>query len=137
MYKRILLTVDGSENALRAAEHAIELAKLSNAKVDLINVIDFEEARNEMIQTTESELTEVRRQRYQPTVDLLTKNEVNHEVLIFYGNPGLSIVEHANKHDYDIVLVGSRGLNSFQEMFLGSVSHKVVQRVNCPVMIIK
>lgn len=137
MYKHILLTVDGSDNALRAAEHAIQLAKLTEAKVDLINVIDFDEARSEMIQTSDSELTELRRLRYQPTVDLLIENEIEHEVFVFHGNPGLVIVEHANDIDYDLILVGSRGLNSLQEMFLGSVSHKVIQRANCPVLVVK
>jgi nucleotide-binding universal stress UspA family protein len=35
------------------------------------------------------------------------------------------------------VVIGSRGLNSFQEMVLGSVSQKVAKRVNAPVMIVK
>lgn len=35
------------------------------------------------------------------------------------------------------VLVGSRGLNSVQEMVLGSVSHKIAKRVQCPVLIVK
>lgn len=137
MYKNILLAVDGSNNAMRAAEHAVELAKTTGAKVDIINMIDFDNARSEMIQTNESELAELRRQRYQPVVDLLTENSIDPEVFVFYGNPGLGIVEHANDNAYDLVLVGSRGLNSLQEMFLGSVSHKVVQRANCPVLIVK
>ncbi|EGR8654283.1 universal stress protein, partial [Listeria monocytogenes] len=33
--------------------------------------------------------------------------------------------------------IGSRGLNSLQEMVLGSVSHKVMKRVNCPALIVK
>lgn len=46
-------------------------------------------------------------------------------------------MEYANKGSYDIVIIGSRGLNSLQEMVLGSVSHKVVKRVVCPVLIVK
>ena len=39
--------------------------------------------------------------------------------------------------DIDLVIAGSRGLNTLQEMVLGSVSHKIAKRVKCPVMIIK
>ena len=39
--------------------------------------------------------------------------------------------------NFDLVIIGSRGLNSLQEMVLGSVSHKVVKRVKCPVHIVK
>ncbi|RCK13159.1 universal stress protein [Bacillus licheniformis] len=48
-----------------------------------------------------------------------------------------AIVSYANHHDVDIVIIGSRGLNTLQEMVLGSVSHKVAKRVKCPVLIVK
>jgi len=46
-------------------------------------------------------------------------------------------VEYANKEQFEILILGSRGLNSLQEMVLGSVSHKVVKRAECPVLIVK
>ena len=137
MYKQILLAVDGSENSLRATEHAVELAKLSGGKVDLINVIDFDEARSEMIQTRQSEVDESRRARYQPAVELLEENVLKNEVFVFYGNPGTVIVDHAKENDYDVILIGSRGLNKLQEMVLGSVSNRVVQKATCPVLVVK
>jgi len=39
--------------------------------------------------------------------------------------------------DFNPQDVGSRGLNSLQEMVLGSVSHKIAKRVQCPVLIVK
>lgn len=137
MYKQILLAVDGSENAIRATEYAVELGKLSGGKIDLINVIDFDEARSEMIQTRQSEVVESRRQRYQPAVDLLEENGLKNEVFVFYGNPGTVIVDHATENDYDVILIGSRGLNKLQEMVLGSVSNRVVQKATCPVLVVK
>lgn len=56
---------------------------------------------------------------------------------IFHGEPGPAIVEFTNNNSYDLLVIGSRGLNAFQEMVLGSVSHKVVKRANCPVMVVK
>lgn len=41
------------------------------------------------------------------------------------------------KNKVDIVVIGSRGLNTLQEMVLGSVSHKVMKRVHRPAMIVK
>jgi len=35
------------------------------------------------------------------------------------------------------VVMGSRGLSGLKEIFLGSVSHHVVQKSSCPVMIVK
>ncbi|CAH0275835.1 TRAP-T-associated universal stress protein TeaD [Peribacillus simplex] len=56
---------------------------------------------------------------------------------MLYGEPGSSIVYYANKEQFDLVIIGSRGLNSLQEMVLDSVSHKVVNRVKCPVLVVK
>lgn len=46
-------------------------------------------------------------------------------------------MEFANKMDFDVAVVGSRGLNTHQEMVLGSVSHKIAKRVKAPVLIVK
>lgn len=51
--------------------------------------------------------------------------------------PGACLIDYANKGSFDIVIIGSRGLNTLQEMVLGSVSHKVLKRVNCHVLVVK
>ncbi|WP_270908820.1 universal stress protein, partial [Staphylococcus saprophyticus] len=51
--------------------------------------------------------------------------------------PAEKVVEVANSGDYQAVILGSRGLNSLQEMVLGSVSHKVAKRSEIPVIIVK
>lgn len=137
MYKRILVAIDGSNYAVRAAEHAIELAKRFQAEVDLINVVDFEETRAEIMQERREDVEETRRATYQPVVDMLTEENIQHEVFVFYGNPANTIIDHANDQKYDLLLIGSRGLNMLQEMVLGSVSHKVVKRAECPVLLVK
>ncbi|WKB36071.1 universal stress protein [Terrilactibacillus sp. S3-3] len=47
-----------------------------------------------------------------------------------------TILEQINENDYDLVVIGSRGLSGFKE-FLGSVSHSVVQHSSVPVLVIK
>lgn len=58
-------------------------------------------------------------------------------MIILHGTPGPEIIKYANEQQVDLVVIGSRGLNSLQEMVLGSVSHKVMKRVNCPALIVK
>ena len=53
------------------------------------------------------------------------------------GNPSQEIIKYVNAEEIDQLVIGSRGLNTFQEMVLGSVSHKVMKHVNCPVTIVK
>ncbi|MGX0513072.1 nucleotide-binding universal stress UspA family protein [Staphylococcus hominis] len=45
--------------------------------------------------------------------------------------------QNPNSGKYQAIVLGSRGLNSLQEMVLGSVSHKVAKRSKIPVIIVK
>jgi nucleotide-binding universal stress UspA family protein len=53
------------------------------------------------------------------------------------GSPAHSILEYAEKHGNDLIVMGSRGLGPIREFFLGSVSHNVVQNSKIPVLIVK
>ncbi|MFP3845821.1 universal stress protein [Priestia filamentosa] len=135
MYKHILLAVDGSEHSKRAATHAIQLAKLvADAKVEIISILDLSKVKAEVLH---SELKQKRQQGLAEIENVFKQEGVTYTLTMERGEPGLTIVLYANKHAVDIVIIGSRGLNSLQEMVLGSVSHKVAKRVHCPVMIIK
>ncbi|MFC4353806.1 universal stress protein [Chryseomicrobium palamuruense] len=138
MYQHIVLAADGSENALRAAKHAVELAKLGNAKIEIILVADFKKAKYEVLHAESNEALDYeRRQKVRPVEELLLAEHVPYEVKILHGEPGPTIVEYVNNQKADLVVIGSRGLNSLQEMVLGSVSHKVVKRVKVPVLVVK
>ncbi|MBU8691094.1 universal stress protein [Priestia megaterium] len=135
MYQKILLAVDGSEHSKRAAKHAIKIASLvPGAKVEIISAIDLSKVKTEVLH---GELKQKRQQALEEIKSMFEKENVSHELKIERGDPGPTIVSYANKHKFDLVVIGSRGLSSLQEMVLGSVSHKVAKRVHCPVMIIK
>ncbi|OZS76918.1 universal stress protein [Tetzosporium hominis] len=138
MYQHIVLAADGSDNALRAAKHAVALAKFGDAKVEIVYVTDFKKAKYEVLHAESNEALDYeRRQKVRPVEDLLVAENISYDVKILHGEPGPTIVEYVNAHPVDLVIIGSRGLNSLQEMVLGSVSHKVVKRVKAPVLVVK
>ena len=142
MYKRILVAVDGSENSKRAAEHALQIATLhAGATVEVLYVVDYDRIRRDATpksqKTNEDKLHVDRENRLSPIKGVFEQSKVNYEIIIKNGDPGTTIVSFANRGGFDLVIIGSRGLNSFQEMVLGSVSHKVAKRTKAPVMIIK
>ena len=53
------------------------------------------------------------------------------------GDPAQAIVEAADAHNSDMIILGSRGLGTFKQVLLGSVSHKVLAHAKCQVMITK
>lgn len=139
MYQHILLAADGSENSIRAAAEAVKIASLSpDAAVEILFAADPSKVKDEVLNAhTHDEIEFRRRQRLNSVEEVLTAAGLNPKVSIINGDSGPSIVEYADKHHADLIIIGTRGLNALQEFVLGSVSHKVVKRAHCPVLIVK
>ena len=139
MYKHILLASDGSENAVRAAKEAVKIASCTpDSIIEVVYVVDFDKAKSDVLHSNSSIALEIeRRKKNSKVLQFLNEANVKYKTSILRGNPGPEIVKFANEHQVDLVVIGSRGLNSLQEMVLGSVSHKVMKRVNCPALIVK
>ena len=139
MYKRVLLAVDGSENSMRAAAEAAKVAAMgAGSVVEVVYVADFSKSKNEMLHAQGKESLELsRRKKLQPVEDIITQKNVDYEVKILHGQPGQTIVDYAKEEKADIIVIGSRGLNAFQELVIGSVSQLVVKKATCPVLIVK
>jgi len=139
MFKNILLASDGSEYAIRACEKATYLAQQnSESKVIVLYVVDAATSRADVTKSySSSDLDQSRKAKLEITERKLIEAGVSYEVVVLHGDPGPTIVKYANENDVDLCVIGSRGLNRLQEMVLGSVSHKVAKRVECPVMIVK
>lgn len=139
MYKHILLASDGSDNAERAAIEAVKIASFSKeAIIDVVYVIDIDKSKYDVLHANSKEEVDIERWKKNTSViKYLNVENVNYKTTILKGKPGPEIVKYANKENVDIVVIGSRGLNTLQEMVLGSVSHKVMKRVNCPALVVK
>lgn len=138
LFQKIVLATDGSEHSVRSTTHAIELAKKFDGTIDVVYVVDRQTAKSDVLHNSgKLEIAEKRQEKVKPVVDALEKSEVDYTVHILHGEAGPTIVEFTNDNDFDCVVIGSRGLNDLQTFILGSVSHKVAKRVDCPVLIVK
>ncbi|MDW0109945.1 universal stress protein [Sporosarcina aquimarina] len=139
MYQKILLAADGSENSIRAAREAARLANCSDDSIITIAfVADFDKAKESVLHAESKDSLELKRRKQLKPVELILREyDVPYEIKILHGDPAPVLIDFAHAELFDLVVIGSRGLNSFQEMILGSVSHKVMKRLHCPVLLIK
>lgn len=135
MYK-ILLATDGSTNSFKAAEEAARLAGPLQAEVTVISVI-----KEIPISTMPREIYNIiednTQKMLEKTQDFLREKGVEAQVLSYEGNPGTVICEVAEKGGYDLIVMGSSGLGSIEELFLGAVSNKVAHCAKTSVLIVK
>ncbi|WP_147802232.1 universal stress protein [Alkalicoccus halolimnae] len=140
MIKNILLAGDGSQHSLRACEKAVYIAERTDgAEITLIHVVDDLPSRTDVMdeEMNPRDIPDHRKKRVQALINIMEETQVPFHVKHVFGEPGPTIVREANDMGADLVVIGSRGLNQFQQMVLGSVSHKVAKRAKCAVMIVK
>ena len=139
MYQTIMLAADGSENSIRAAREAARLANCSDdCTITIVFVADFDKAKESVLHAESKDSLELtRKKQLKPVEMVLREYDVPYNVQILHGEPAPALIDYAHSESFDLVVIGSRGLSSFQEMILGSVSHKVMKRLRCPVLLVK
>ncbi|WP_404458483.1 universal stress protein [Oceanobacillus kapialis] len=138
VFKKILLAVDGSEHSLRSANYAIQLAEKFDGTIHVVYVVDGNTAKSDVLHAADKfALEKKRNDKLKAVKALLNETNMEYEIKILHGEAGPTIVDYANSNAMEGVVVGSRGLNNLQTFILGSVSHKVAKRVDCPVLIVK
>jgi nucleotide-binding universal stress UspA family protein len=141
MFSKILVPVDGSDNSLRALDHAIFLAKSTGASVTAMHVIESpptvyvesQKLLNELMSKFKAESEKI----LDKCEQIAEKSGVKIETVMTEGDAASNIVGYANKECFDQIIIGSRGLGKFKEMVLGSVSNKVLHHAKCSVLIVK
>lgn len=140
MFKRILLATDGSAHANNAAEQAILLAKQLGASITLVHISESVPDRSELMRANfdvKSILEDHAHQAIITTEKKLEAEGLQYELKVALGDPAGEIIHLAEEGKYDMVIVGSRGLNKLKQVLMGSVSQAVAQEAKCPVLIVK
>jgi nucleotide-binding universal stress UspA family protein len=71
------------------------------------------------------------------TASALSKLQYHAKGYILMGAPALAILQEASASDPDLILMGSHGRRGVTRFLLGSVSHAVLHRAPCPLLIVR
>jgi nucleotide-binding universal stress UspA family protein len=139
--KKILVPVDGSEQARKAIDFAVNLVKQNDATIHLLHVYKLPiipEGIGEYVISDRIELQALGNQIISVAQDEARKKGAQQiEAALIEGDPAERIIAYAKDHDVDIIVMGSRGLGSFKGLLLGSVSNKVSHRADRTCVIVR
>lgn len=139
MYKHIIAAVDGSDDSIRALEHANGLARASEARLTLVHA--YPTTADIVGSSDYSTIVASRKERGQQVLDAMrARVEAGTgavELVLREGPEADAIVEACEALEADLVVVGSRGLGAVQRLLLGSVSDRVAHLAGCPVLIVR
>jgi nucleotide-binding universal stress UspA family protein len=173
MFKKVLVSLDGTEPSEHALEAAIDIAKRYGAHLSLghallrdASIADLRDvaARSGFLEQVTDDLASA---EVVPTVgapgagvpvvvipdatfekigkllldnaDARARDQGLEDVasVLLEDDPGPAILDYAKTHAIDLVVIGSRGYGDIKSLFLGSVSHKVVEGCECPCLVVK
>ncbi|AFM39308.1 universal stress protein UspA-like protein [Desulfosporosinus acidiphilus SJ4] len=142
MFKRILVPTDASEFSRRALKAAIDLAQTVKAEIELLHVSYTPQAFwgytiSYGITVTQDQLDQSGELALEATLTGIDSSTVVIKKKIESGHPVTVILDEIKNEGIDLVIMGSHGYGPITGSVLGSVSQRVLQRANCPVLIIK
>ncbi len=149
MFKNILVALDGSKHAKRAAVIATDLAQRYKSRLQFITVTKKPPPRisDDLRHYMEIEhLTGTPEELVSDTVSKILSDAEKHarkkgvkqvQRIAQSGPVARTITGFAKRQKADLIVMGCRGLGEAEGMLLGSVSHKVVSLADCPVMTVR
>lgn len=161
--KKILVALDRSAGSKQVFARALSLARANQAHLTLLHVLSIEEENNpvmspyfvhykERYSHADPQMFPRANKIYDPK--RRDFKEKGLELLRFYakkaiiaglqteftqitGLPGPTICDFARFCCADVIIIGKRGYSSWQDMFLGNVSHYVIQHAPCSIFLVQ
>ena len=142
---KILVAIDGSEEASAAAEAATQIAKATGSEAHLVYAMQEERYRPhlgpEMWEGWQEGFEHAKRSArswVEEQADPIRSEGVNTaQSHLLLGRPDAAIVWLAEEIGAGLVVVGSRGLGGMKRTLIGSVSDSVARHAHCPVMVVR
>jgi nucleotide-binding universal stress UspA family protein len=151
-FSKILVTVDGSNESMDAADYAIAMAKKedNNSQLIALHVLFSQlgyaystnlfglvtpSSINELLKDAKHEAQQwfdkIKEKMYENDIQLKT------EVVVSSTSVVAAIVDYAEHENVDLIVIGSRGRSGFKKLLLGSTASGVVTYATCPVLVVK
>ena len=135
----ILVAYDGSPHSEKALSKAADIARCSNAAVQIVCAYDKvpsylgEPNMQHMIDRVVIEA----REKVEAAAHRLREEGVTVSTNVLEGPAPEAILRVAENEPFDLIVLGSRGFGQFQGLLMGSVSDRVMHHAKIPVLIVR
>ena len=144
MYDRILLSTDGTVASDRAESHALDLAAAHDAVLHVLYVVDEDVVTaysgDEYVDGAEGPehgLEELGEETLSDLRQRASEADTAVETTMRHGRPTETIVEYADNHDLDLLVLGTKRRPDEYRALLGSVTDRVLRLTTRPATVVK
>ena len=134
MYDTVLVSIDGSEPANRAADHGLSIAAAFDADLHAIYVVDTRRYGRSSLGGSKTVLDELEELGETILEEFDERSDVPVTTEIRRGRPHGAIDDYASEIGADVIVLGNRGLGDPEGDEIGSVAERVVRYSGRPVL---
>ena len=140
--KTILAAIDSSSISESVLAAAAELARTNNGRIVVLTVVQPPIITSEYAPLIENVAAlaeaadKAARDRLAEIKARLAAEEIAVDTVPLNGAPVANILEQAERHAADYIVMGSHGHTAVYDLLVGSTTHGVLLRANCPVVIV-
>ncbi len=127
---RVVVGVDGSEDARAALLLAAREARLRGAALEVLHAVHWDNIGTELITPTPEQLLAWGHKLVAAEIEATA---VGGEQIVVHGRPGSQLVRRSEQAD--LLVLGTHGHNAAASLVLGSVSEHCARYARCPVMV--
>jgi nucleotide-binding universal stress UspA family protein len=138
--KRILAPTDFSESSFAAAHYALELAEALGAELHLLYVIEPPVYYSPAFGGYIPDRTDLQAYAAAGLEGMTIADEPRDVKIIRRSVEGVAastIIEDAQEHNIDMIVIGTHGHSAVRRFFMGSVAERVVRHASCPVLAVR
>ncbi|NLN07336.1 MAG: universal stress protein [Firmicutes bacterium] len=146
---KILVCTDNSKHSMKALKMAARLAECCKDKVETIDIVHVYHV-DLPVSDFHSTVTYIEQYEFlhkfkkeegekilEAAAQVFTGVDAEVNTILKEGHPAATIIKMAATGNYDLIIMGSRGLGGLKKALLGSVSNAVLQEVQTSVLIVK
>jgi nucleotide-binding universal stress UspA family protein len=146
VYKRILISTDGSEVAQKGVDHGLSLAKSVGAKVTIVMVTEgFPVSPGPDWIPGPAEMADYDARQKEAATHVLADVKAAADRLgvdaetvhVPEAQPAEAIIATANKHQCDLIVMASHGRRGLRRLLLGSQTSEVLVSSAIPVLVVR
>ena len=140
--RSILVPVDFSEDAARALEVAISLARSFSARIHLLHCYPIQLGGISpyglvVPESLDRDVREAASRRLAEWRDKVSAAGIEVSDAVTPIFPSEAIAEEARTRNVDLIVMGTRGLSGLRHVLLGSVAERTLRIAPCPVLTVK
>ncbi len=143
MFDKILYPTDFSDVSKKGLDYIKQLKNVGAGRIVVLHVIDERgvEAADryslKSVAALEERMRDDAMQSMRPIEEEPKQSGFDVETRVKIGIPLREILDAEKAEDISVIVIGSHGKSNLEEIFLGSVSEKVIRRCKKPVLVIK